>query len=79
MIIHGNPAKHKGETSPVWGLGDQPVITHLMHVILQTGEWPPRSFRIMIAQIQEYTIGMDILWGQTLELPDGLWDFGSAQ
>ncbi|XP_059689985.1 uncharacterized protein LOC132320724 [Gavia stellata] len=78
-IIHGNPGKHKGETSPVWGLGDQPLIRHLTHVTLQIGNWPPRSFRLMIAQIGEYIIGTDILRGQILELPDGLWAFGSAR
>lgn len=60
-IIHGNPGKHNRTLTLVRGLGEQPVTGKLMKCKLQIGNWLPRDYQVMIAEVEEFMTGMDIL------------------
>lgn len=67
-VLSGNPKQFKGENQLVWGLEDQLVLGIMTKIKMQIGNWDPREYRVMIAQMGEYILGMDVLWGTTLEL-----------
>lgn len=67
-VLSGNPKQFKGENQLVWGLEDQLVLGIMTKIKMQIGNWDPREYRVMIAQMGEYILAMDVLWGTTLEL-----------
>lgn len=67
-IIHSNPDKIRGTTAPMWGLGEQPVVRKITKLKSQIADWDPHTYSVMITSIGEYILGMDVLWGATLEI-----------
>ncbi|XP_042663842.1 uncharacterized protein LOC122154884 [Tyto alba] len=75
-LIYGNPKKFKGQPVIITGLGGKQIEAVQTQIEMKIGNLPKRLYSVMIVPIPEYIIGIDILKGLTLNLPDGQYQFG---
>ena len=70
-IIYGDPTKFNGDRVMIGGFGGQTVPVTQTWLKLGIGRLPPREYKVSIAPIQEYILGIDILWGLALQTTAG--------
>ena len=66
-IIYGDPTKFSGDRVMIGGFGGQTVPVTQTWLKLGVGRLPPREYKVSIAPVQEYILGIDILWGLALQ------------
>ncbi|XP_017695280.1 PREDICTED: endogenous retrovirus group K member 8 Pol protein-like [Lepidothrix coronata] len=51
----------------------------MLEITLQIADYPPKPYRVMVARIFEYIIGIDVIRGMDLWIDNTLWSFGSTR
>lgn len=75
-LIYGNPKKFKGQSVIITGLGGKQIEAIQTQIEMKLGNLPKGLYSVMIVPVPEYIIGIDILKGLTLNVPDGQYGFG---
>jgi len=70
-IIHGHPTKFNSNRVVIGGSGGQTVPVTQTWLKLGVGCLPPREYKVSIVPVQEYILGIDILWGLALQTTVG--------
>ncbi len=66
-IIYGDLTKFNGDRVMIGGFGGQTVPVTQTWLKLGVGRLPPWEYKVSIAPVQEYILGIDILWGLALQ------------
>ena len=66
-IIYGDPNQFSGSKAMIGGFGGQMIPVTQTWLKLGVGRLPPREYKVSIAPIPEYILGIDILSGLTLQ------------
>ncbi|XP_052553514.1 uncharacterized protein LOC128087697 [Tympanuchus pallidicinctus] len=70
-IIYGDRRKFDGERVMIGGFGGQIIPVTQTWLKLGVGRLPPRGYKVSIAPVQEYILGIDILWDLALQTTVG--------
>jgi len=70
-IIYGDLTKFNGDRVMIGGFGGQTVPVTQTWLKLGVGCLPPWEYKVSIAPVQEYILGIDILWGLALQTTVG--------
>ena len=70
-IIYGDPNQFSGSKAMIGGFGGQMIPVTQTWLKLGVGRLPPREYKVSIAPIPEYILGIDILSGLTLQTTVG--------
>ena len=70
-IIYRDPTKFDGDRVMIGGFGGQTIPVTQTWLKLGIGCLPPREYKVSIAPVQEYILGIDILWGLALQTTVG--------
>jgi len=70
-IIYGDPTKLDGNRVMIGGFGGQTIPGTQTWLKLEVGRLPPWEHKVSIAPVQEYILGIDILWGLALQTTVG--------
>ena len=66
-IIYGDPNQFSGSKAMIGGFGGQMIPVTQTWLKLGVGRLPPREYKVSIAPVPEYILGIDILLGLTLQ------------
>lgn len=70
-IIYGDLTKLEGDRVNTGRSGGQTIVVTQTWLRLVVGHFPPWEFKVSIALVLEYILGVDILWGLTLQMTVG--------
>ena len=70
-IIYGDPNKFHGNRVMIGGFGGQTIPVTQTWLKLGVGRLPPREYKVSIAPVQKYILGIDILCGLALQTTVG--------
>jgi len=70
-VIYGDPTKSDGDRVMIGGFGGQTVPVTQTWLKLRVGHFPLWEYKVSIAPVPEYILGIDILWGLTLQMTVG--------
>uniref|UniRef100_A0A669QJJ3 ribonuclease H n=1 Tax=Phasianus colchicus TaxID=9054 RepID=A0A669QJJ3_PHACC len=70
-IVYRDPTKFDGDRVVIGGFGGQTTPVTQTWLKLGVGRLPPREYKVSIAPVQEYILGIDILWGLALQTTVG--------
>ena len=70
-IIYGDLTKFNGDRVMIGGFGGQTVPVTQTWLKLRIRRLPPREYKVSNAPVQEYILGIDILWGLALQTTVG--------
>ena len=70
-IIYGDLTKFNGDRVMIGGFGGQTIPVTQSWLKLGFGRLPPQEYKVSIAPVQEYILGIDILWGLALQITVG--------
>mgnify|MGYP001858488863 CR=1 FL=1 len=68
---HGDPTKLNRDRVMIGGFGEYIIPVTKMWLKLGVGHLPPREYKVSIAPVPEYILGIDILWGLALQTTVG--------
>ena len=63
LIVHGDPTKFDCDRVMTGGFGGQTISVTQIWLKLGIGHLPPWEYEVSVAPVQEYILGIDILWG----------------
>ena len=70
-IIYGDLTKFNGDRVMIGGFGGQTVPVTQTWQKMGVEDLPPWECKVSIAPVQEYILGIDILWGLALQMTVG--------
>ena len=70
-IIYGDLTKLNGDRVMIGGFGGQTIPVTQTWLKFGVAHLPPPEYKVSIALVQEYILGMDILWGLALQTTVG--------
>ena len=70
-IIHGDLARFDGDRVMIGGFGGQTIPVTQTQLKLGVGHLPPWEYEVSFAPVQEYILGIGILWGLALQTTVG--------
>ena len=70
-IVYRDPIKPDRDRVMIGGFGGQTIPVTQTRLKLGVGRLPPREYEVSIAPVQEYILGIDILWGLALQTTVG--------
>lgn len=74
-IIYGNPKKFKGIPITISRLGGNEIQAKQVTLTMKIGNLPKKDYKVVIVSVPENILGIDILKGMSLTLPDGNYHF----
>ena len=69
-IIYGDPTKFSGHRVMI-GFGGQIILVTQTWLKLGVGHLPLQEYKVSFALVQEYILGIDILWSLALQTTAG--------
>ena len=66
-IMYGDLTNFDGDRVMIGGCGVQTISVTQTWLKLGVGHLPPQEYKVSIATVQEYILGIDILWGLALQ------------
>jgi len=70
-IIYGDLTKFDVDRLMIGGFGGETIPVTQTWLKLGIGRLPPQEYKVSIAPVQEYILGIDMLWGLALQMTVG--------